>query len=70
MVRKSSKVRQEPETEQGRGEDVEEERGVPRRKCIAKRRIWRRIVWRKRETNNLESRGPIHRSRKLERKFI
>ena len=34
---------------------------MPRRKCAAKRR---RIIWRKRETNNMENGGRIQRGRR------
>ena len=56
MARESDKIRQEPEAEQGRRKNIREEYGTPRGKCTAKRRIWGRIVWRKRRTNNMESR--------------
>jgi len=34
-VRKSSKIRQESEAEQGRKKDVGKECSIPRRKCVA-----------------------------------
>jgi len=37
VARKSSETRQKPKVEQGRGESVGEEYGVPREKCAAKR---------------------------------
>jgi len=64
VAKKGSKTRQKLEAEQNRGEDIGEECGIPRGKRAAKGRIWRRVIWRKRGTNNLEGRGPVHRSRK------
>jgi len=63
VARKSSKVRQESEVEQSKGEDIREECSVPRGKCTAKGRIWGRIIWRKRRANNIESRRTKHRGR-------
>ena len=54
MARKGSKIRQKPETEQGRKKDVGKECSTPRGKCVAKRRIWERIIWRERRTDNAE----------------
>ena len=45
MARKSGETGQKPETEQSRRESIGEECGMPRGKCIAKRR---RIIWGKR----------------------
>ena len=56
MTRKSGETRQKPETEQDRRESIGEECGVPRGKCIAKRR---RIIWGKRGTNNVENRRRV-----------
>jgi len=53
VVRESSKVRQKSEAEQSRREDVGEKCSVPRRKCAAKRRV----IWRKRRTDNTEVGG-------------
>ena len=61
MTRKSGETRQKPETEQDRRESIGEECGVPRGKCIAKRR---RIIWGKRGTNNVENRRGIQRKRR------
>ena len=36
---------------------------MPRGKCAAKGRIWRRIIWRKRGANNLKSRRTKHKRR-------
>ena len=30
---------------------------APRRKCAVKERLWGRIIWRKRGTDNVETRG-------------
>jgi len=61
VARKGSKTRQKLETEQGRRESIGEECGMPRGKCAAKRR---RIIWRKRRTNNVENRRGIQRKRR------
>ena len=61
MARKGSETRQKLETKQGRRESTGEECGAPRGKCTAKRR---RIIWRKRGTNNVENRRRIQRKRR------
>ena len=61
MVRKSSETGQKPETKQGRRESTGEECSAPRGKCTAKRR---RIIWRKRRTNNVENGRRIQRKRR------
>jgi len=37
--------------------DTGKKRGAPRGKYTAKRRLWGRIIWRKRGTNDVEMRG-------------
>jgi len=44
VARESDKIRQEPEAEKSRRKGVGEKYSMPREKCIAKRRIWGRIV--------------------------
>jgi len=44
VARKNDEIRQKPEAEQDREKDVGKEYGMPREKCIAKRRIWGRIL--------------------------
>ena len=61
VARKDGKTKQKPEIEQGRRESIEEECGVPRGKCTAKRR---RIIWGKRGTNNMENGRRIQRKRR------
>ena len=34
---------------------------MPKGKHVAKRRFWRRFIWRKRRANNLVGRSPIYR---------
>ena len=65
MAGKSSETRQKPKAEQGRRESIGEEYSVPRGKCAAKRR---KIIWRKRGTNNVENRRRVQRRRR--RKYI
>ena len=52
MVGKGSKIGQELKTKQGRRKSTGKKCGMPRRKCTAKRR---RIIWRKRGTDNMEN---------------
>jgi len=54
VARDSSEIRQKLEAKQGRRKNIREECGAPRRKYIAKRGIWGRIVQRKRGTNYVE----------------
>jgi len=44
VARENGKIRQKPEAEQGKREDVGEEYSASRGKYTAKRRIWGRIV--------------------------
>jgi len=55
---KSSKIGQESKTKQSRRKSAGKKCGTPKGKCIAKRR---RIIWRKRRTNNVENRRGIQR---------
>jgi len=57
---KSSKIGQESKTKQSRRKSAGKKCGVPRGKCTAKRR---RIIRRKRGTNNIENRRGIQRRR-------
>ena len=63
MVGKGSKIGQELKTKQGRRKSTGKKCGMPRRKCTAKRR---RIIWRKRGTNNMENGRGIQRRRRWE----
>jgi len=54
VTRKGSKVRQKLETKQGKGKNIREEYSVFRGKCTVKRKIWERIIWRERRTDNME----------------
>ena len=60
MAGKGSKIRQESKTKQNRGKSAGKKYGIPREKCTAKRR---RIIQRKRGTNNMENRRGIQRRR-------
>jgi len=44
VARKGNKIRQKPETKQGKGKDIGEKYSMPRGKCTAKRKIWKRII--------------------------
>ena len=61
MARKGSETGQKPEIKQARRESTGEEYSAPRGKCTAKRR---RIIWRKRGTNNMENGRRIQRKRR------
>jgi len=61
MAGKGSKIGQESKTKQGRGKSARKKCSVPRGKCSAKRR---RIIQRKRGTNNLENGRGIQRRRR------
>ena len=54
MTRKGNKIRQKPETKQGKEKDIGKEYSIPRGKCTAKRKIWKRIIWREGRTDNVE----------------
>jgi len=56
MAGKGSETRQESETEQSREKDAREEHSMPIGKCIAKRGLGRRILWKKRRTDHIEAR--------------
>jgi len=56
MAGKGSKIGQESETKQSRRKSAGKKCGIPRGKCTAKRR---RIIRRKRGTNNIENRRGI-----------
>ena len=60
MARKGGETGQKPETEQSRRKSAGKKCGIPRGKCTAKRR---RIIRRKRGTNNIENRRGIQRRR-------
>jgi len=63
VAREGDKIRQEPEAEQDRREDVGEECGAPRGKCIVKGRFWRGVIWGKRRANNLVGRSSAYRGK-------
>ena len=58
MAEKGSKIGQESKTKQGRRKSTGKKCGAPREKCAAKRR---RIIWRKRGTNNVKNGRGIQR---------
>ena len=58
MVGKGSKIGQESKTKQGKRKSAGKKYGVSRGKCAAKRR---KIIWRKRGTNNVENGRRIQR---------
>ena len=60
MAGKGSKIGQESKTKQGRRKSTGKKCSAPRGKCIAKRR---RIIQRKRGTNNMENGRGIQRRR-------
>jgi len=62
---KSNETRQKPKAEQGRRKSIGEEYSAPRGKCAAKRR---KIIWRKRGTNNVENRR--RKQRRKRRKYV
>ena len=61
MAEKGSKIGQESKTKQGRRKSAGKKYGTPREKYAAKRR---RIIQRKRGTNNVENRRRIQRKRR------
>ena len=60
MAGKGSKIGQESKTKQGRRKSTGKKCSAPRGKCTAKRR---RIIQRKRGTNNMENRRGIQKRR-------
>jgi len=60
VVGKGSKIGQESKTKQGRGKSAGKKCSTPRGKCTAKRR---RIIQRKRGTNNVKNGRGIQRRR-------